>query len=450
MSLIRTNKRIDAVVCRRTIVVSASVIGMLIFSFAARAESLEELKQSIQQRNEEIRLLEEEAKKFRQEITAQQGRAKTLQGELGRIDRLIMGLKKDITLAERKISAKKMEIDILGSEIIEKRESVKRLQSGIGATLRAVSRRDEEPMVMVMAKRPRLSDFLQEFDQFSALQSKMLGSIDALRAFRKELETKKGEAEEKKSELEDLQLQLRDRTTIQEGEKRARRDLLAATKNQEKKYQELLREYEAKRIALEDEIRAMEDKIRVTIDSSLLPSKGTGVLGFPLPRVSLAACATNIKADPTTNCLTQYFGYTAFAAAGAYRGSGHNGTDFRAEAGTPVFAGERGTAVATGDTDIGCRRASYGKWILVRHPNNLTTLYAHLSAIGVSTGDTVERGARIGYSGMSGYATGPHLHFSVFATQGVRVENIRSRVCGTTMTVPVAATNAYLNPLDYL
>ncbi|TSD03925.1 MAG: peptidase M23, partial [Parcubacteria group bacterium Greene0714_36] len=388
---------------------------------AARAETLEELKQSIQERNEEIKRLEEEAKKFREEIAVQQGRAKTLSGELARIDRLIAGLKKNITLTERKISARALEIAVLGGEIREKQISVDRLQSGLGAALRVVSQRDGEPMALVLAKRPRLSDFLQELEQFSSLETKMLGSLDTLREIRKELETKKGEAEEKKSELQDLKFQLRDRKSIQEGEKQTRGELLIATKSQEKKYQELLKEYETKRAALEDEIHGIEEKIRITIDPSSLPSKGTGVLAFPLPRVSLLKCATSMKADPESNCLTQYFGYTAFAAAGAYRGSGHNGVDFRAEVGAPVFAGEKGVVVAVGDTDIACRRASYGKWILVRHPNNLTTLYAHLSSIGVSAGDALSRGARIGYSGMTGYATGPHLHFSVFATQGVEV-----------------------------
>lgn len=429
---------------------AAALAAFFALPSAARAETLEELKQSIEERGKEIGRLEEAAKKFRAEITVQQGRAKTLQGELARIDRLIRGLKNDITLTERKVGAKNLEIGALGGEIAEKQESVERLQSGIGATLRALWHRDEEPLVVVIAKRPRLSDFLQELDQFSALQSKMLRSIDALRAFRKELEEKKGEAEEKKSELEDLKAELRDRTAIQEGEKRTRGELLVATKRQEKKYQALLLDYEKKRAALEDEIRAIEDKIRVTIDPSLLPSRGTGVLGAPLARLVLETCTTSIKADPRTNCLTQYFGYTTFAAIGGYNGSGHNGVDFRAELGAPIFAAEEGLITATGDTDIGCRRASYGKWILVRHPNNLTTLYAHLSAIGVSAGESVQRGGRIGYSGMSGYATGPHLHFSVFATQGVRVENIRSRVCGSTMTIPIAATNAYLNPLDYL
>ena len=429
---------------------AALLVAVFVFSPIMHAETIDELKRSIQERNDEITRLEEEAKKFREEVTLQQERAKTLSGELTRIDRLISGLKNNITLTERKIGAKELEIGVLGSEIREKQASTDRLQSGLGAALRVLSQRDNESMALVLVKKPRLSDFLQEVDQFSSLQTKILGSIDALREIRKEIETKKGEAEEKKSELEDMKFDLRGRKATQEGEKRTRAELLIATKNQEKKYQELMQEAEKKRAALEQEIHAIEDKIRITIDPSLLPSRGRGVFGLLLPKSVLSSCITTVKADPGTNCLTQHFGYTAFAAVGGYNGSGHNGVDFRADIGTPVSSVEKGTVAATGDTDIACRRASYGKWILVRHPNNLTTLYAHLSAIGISAGDAVERGGRIGYSGMTGYATGPHLHFSVFATQGVRVENIRSRVCGTTMTVPVAAINAYLNPLDYL
>lgn len=423
---------------------------MLIVAPWVGAETLDELKRAIEAKNEEIRGLEEEAKKFREEIEAKQQQASTLKGELARIDRTIAALRKDIAVTERKISKKELEIGALTVEIREKRIRIEKIQAGLGAVLRALAERDGETMLVAIAKNPRLSDFLREFDELATLKARALDSITELRELREELENKKGEAEEKKAELEDLESQLRGRRGIQEGEKKARGELLTATRNQEKKYQELLREREARRTALEDEIRAIEEKIRITIDPSLLPSRGRGVLGPPLPKPILASCAKNIKEDPQTNCLTQHFGYSSFAAAGGYNGKGHNGADLRAEIGTPVFASDSGVVAAVSDTDSACRRASYGKWILIRHPNNLSTLYAHLSATGVSAGQEIGRGERIGYSGMSGYATGPHLHFSVFASQAVRVENIRSRVCGTTMTVPISAINGYLNPLDYL
>ena len=104
-----------------------------------------------------------------------------------------------------------------------------------------------------------------------------------------------------------------------------------------------------------------------------------------------------------------------------------------------------------GDTDKSCNGVSYGKWILIRHPNNLSTLYAHLSIIKVLSGQKVDTGQLVGYSGDTGYATGPHLHFGVLATEGVAIQSYKSKICGTNMVMPVKIkNNAYLNPLSYL
>ena len=136
--------------------------------------------------------------------------------------------------------------------------------------------------------------------------------------------------------------------------------------------------------------------------------------------------------------------------AGGYAGKGHNGIDIRASNGTEILSAESGTVRGVGDTDEVCRRASYGKWILIDHGNNLTTLYAHLSLVKVLPGQAVSRGELIGYSGNSGYATGPHLHFSVFAHEAVEIGNLKSKVCGRIMTLPLSPFNGYLDPLNYL
>jgi len=416
----------------------------------ARAETLDELKQAIEAKNQEIKKLEDEAAKFRVEIASRQTQARTLSGELARIDIAIARLRKEVAVTEQRIKGKQLEIKKLGIDISTKQQSIGQIQQGLGAMLRGLSEHDREELIAVVLKYGRLSDFLRQIDQAAQLQSKMLGAITTLKDLRTQLQGQKADAEQKQAALKDLQLALAGQRTAQEGEKKSRNDLLALTKNQEKQYQKLLQDSEAKRAALEDEIRSIEEKIKITIDSSLLPSHGRGVLAWPLPNLMLGLCTATFKQDALTNCITQYFGNTAFAASGAYSGKGHNGVDFRADIGTPVLAADGGTITAVGDTDEGCRRASYGKWILIKHGNNLSTLYGHLSAIGVSAGEQISRGARIGYSGMTGYATGPHLHFTVFATQGVQVQDIRSRVCGRMMTLPVGALASYLNPLDYL
>ncbi len=427
-----------------------SAAAVLSIGHAAYAETISDLRQAIDAKNNEIKKLEEEAAKYRSEISSRQVQAKTLSGELARIDGAIAQLRREINVTQQQVQKKELEIRQLGLEIKDKHTATLTLQAGLGAVVRSLSEHDREPVLAILIRHNRLSAFLRQFDDALFLQQKVLTTIDALRTLRAELEGQKISAEKKQAELTYLQKTLSGQRAIQEGEKKSRGELLLATKNQEKEYQKLLAQSEAKRAALEDEIRDIEAKIRVTIDPSSLPSKGTGVLGYPLPAVALGPCAKTLKQDPYTNCVTQYFGNTSFAAIGAYNGKGHNGMDFRADIGTSVFASVKGVVTAVGDTDLGCRRASYGKWILIKHPNNLSTLYTHLSAITVAAGEDVDRGSRIGYSGMSGYATGPHLHFSVFATQGVQVQDIRSKVCGRMMTLPVAALNSYLNPLDYL
>jgi len=210
----------------------------------------------------------------------------------------------------------------------------------------------------------------------------------------------------------------------------------------------MLKDREKRSRALEEEIFAIEEKIRITIDPASLPPKKPGVLASPLPDISTQSCWDG--GESAKNCVTQYFGNTPFAISGAYNGKGHNGIDFRASFGTPVRAALSGVVEAVGDTDLECKGVSYGKWVLVKHGNNLSTAYAHLSTVNVSPGQGVARSDLIGYSGSTGYATGPHLHFTVFATQGVQVQKVKSKVCGTYMTVPISALNAYLNPLDYL
>jgi murein DD-endopeptidase MepM/ murein hydrolase activator NlpD len=93
--------------------------------------------------------------------------------------------------------------------------------------------------------------------------------------------------------------------------------------------------------------------------------------------------------------ITQYFGNTAFATQNpqVYGGKGHNAVDLRASPGTPIKAARGGVVKGTGNTDLTCPGASYGKWIFIEHDNGLSTIYAHLSTQLVSQGQTGRGGA---------------------------------------------------------
>lgn len=85
----------------------------------------------------------------------------------------------------------------------------------------------------------------------------------------------------------------------------------------------------------------------------------------------------------------------------------HLGFDLASNANAPVNAGNRGTVVHAGYLGI------YGNCVIIDHGMGLQSLYGHLSSIGTSVGQTVERGAEIGRSGITGLAGGDHLHYTM-------------------------------------
>ena len=107
----------------------------------------------------------------------------------------------------------------------------------------------------------------------------------------------------------------------------------------------------------------------------------------------------------------------------------HKGVDIAAPAGTTVYSAAEGDIVR-----IGHQPEGYGNFIEIRHPNGMTTMYAHLSRIDVASGDRVLGGERLGLVGSTGYSTGPHLHFEV-RRDGTQVNP--GRVVGETFQVVV-------------
>lgn len=90
------------------------------------------------------------------------------------------------------------------------------------------------------------------------------------------------------------------------------------------------------------------------------------------------------------------------------RWKSHNGVDFAAAEGTPVYACKSGKVAFVAKMD-----AVFGNYIVLSHDGGLSSVYAHLSKINVEKNELVRSGEIIGLSGKTGAVTGPHLHFEV-------------------------------------
>ncbi|MBI5005480.1 MAG: peptidoglycan DD-metalloendopeptidase family protein [Candidatus Lloydbacteria bacterium] len=396
--------------------------------------STEELQTKISQKGGEIETLEKEIAGYQEQLAVISAEKQTLQNAVKTLDITAKKLLADIQLTQKKISDTERIIGELSSNIATKGEQIGQNKDALGVSIKSMREIDDTSLMEIMLANEKLSDVWNTVESIRQFQSGVNQHVAMLKALKKDFEDTKTTQEAERKKLLALKNTLSDQKTIVDQNKNAKDALLKTTKNKESNYTSLINEKIAKREALERELAEYESALRIEIDPKSLPRAGKGVLAWPLKSVK----------------ITQYFGDTDFAKSGAYKGQGHNGIDFRASIGTEVFSAGNGTVTATGNTDTvrGCY--SYGKWVLIRHNTGLSTLYAHLGLIKVSPGEEVSTGELIGYSGATGYSTGPHLHFSVYASQGVQVQQFTNSINCKNTYIPIAPLNAYLNPLQYL
>lgn len=109
----------------------------------------------------------------------------------------------------------------------------------------------------------------------------------------------------------------------------------------------------------------------------------------------------------------------------------HKGVDYAAPTGTPV------RTVGDGVVEFAGWQNGFGNVVFVRHSNDRTTVYAHLSRIGVRKGERVNQGQHIGAVGATGWATGPHLHFE-FRVNGEHQDPLRMAKSSEAITIDPA------------
>lgn len=104
--------------------------------------------------------------------------------------------------------------------------------------------------------------------------------------------------------------------------------------------------------------------------------------------------------------LTSDFGMRISPISGKWKM--HNGIDMAAPLGTPIYACKAGVVSKIGKLD-----PTYGNYVLLKHSNGMTSMYAHMSDVLVEEGKAVSSGQTIGKVGLTGQTTGPHLHFEI-------------------------------------
>lgn len=407
---------------------------------AFAVSEVDKLREQINERNSRLSQIEQEIQQYRNQLQVVGAEKSTLQGAINQLELERKKVQADISYTQNKIGSTDLEISKLGIEILETSNSIERNEGAISEIIRRINEADDNSLIEVILRYDNIAEFWNTIDELEQIRSSMGDNVKSLVSQKILLEDKHDSTTKKRAELINLKEQYSDQNSVLTNNKAAKDQLLEVTKNEESEYQKLLREREAAKEQIERELRDFESKLQFILDPTTIPAPGTQVFNFPVPGAP----------------ITQLFGGTEFAKqnSSVYGGRAyHPGVDFGAPRGTQILAPLGGTVRATGDTDAfpGCY--SWGKWTLIDHINGLSTLYAHQSVISVTPGEQVATGDVIGYIGSTGYSTGPHLHFTVYAKAGVSIRKFNEiktvTSCGSA-TTPVAATDAYIDPMLYL
>ena len=266
--------------------------------------------------------------------------------------------------------------------------------------VRSEEERGSLSYLSVLFKATNMADLLSRMEFVNEVAEYNKTLIAAMKETRENIKAEKAEMEAKEAQLGQQQDELQgklDETT------------------------KLMNEYAADQKALE-QMHAAEEKAadeidaqiaRLIADSDVVP----GSEGFIWP-VS------------TSKMISSPIG--SRVAPGGFGSTNHKGVDICNVGYTSsVYATKSGRVLLTNSSGWG---GGYGNYVVIDHGGGLTTLYAHMSVVKVSQGDTVSQGTVIGVTGNTGASTGPHLHYEVRTTTIVN---------GKSVTV-------YQNPLNYL
>lgn len=409
------------------IILLVALIAGGFFSVVRGAETPLELKTVIEKKKQEGQELSNQIKAVQSVLETTAGEKQTLQRELNQINSNVKQLDLGIKYSKNAVEKLGYEIQDTQYSIDETQQHVAEHKKNIAEMLRQVQQKDtsEGPLTSVL-KGKSLTDTVGEIQALIEFQDKFAQDIKDLQGYTAELDGHLKTAEQQKRAKEIESENFKNKKIILDQTKQYQQQLLQQTRNKEQIYQNSLAQLKKRQDEIDAELARLEENARKGINFGALPKIDTGPLMMP-----------------TQGTITQGYGATPFAVR-HYASKRHNGIDIAASIGTPIYAASDGRVVGVADQDLYCRKGAYGKFIAITHYNGLTTLYGHLSLQIVQEGQEVTKGQLIGYMGNTGFSTGSHLHFTVYATPTFKISPAL-KTCG-----PKMPFGGDLNPFDYL
>ena len=313
----------------------------------------------------------------------------TVLNEISDLEDSISEYESELATLNTKIKDLESEIEDKGEEIEELQQEFEEMQQLLTDRLVAIYEEGQVSFLDVLLSAESVWDYISMPTRIQELTEADNAQMDEVEAQRQEVEKAQKELEEQNTELTNTKKSVEAKQSQLKVVK-AEQEAKAATLTEEQK------ELQAQIDEYNEQIEKMEAEIAAAAQNAGNQYQGSysGTLGWPLS-----------SSSPNYNYITSYYGNREIPVAGAT--SDHRAIDIGVYSGTPVYSSGDGYVV------ISSYNGARGYYVMIKHADNLYTLYQHLSSYVVSQGQTVKRGQLIAYSGNSGISSGPHLHLEV-------------------------------------
>lgn len=419
--------------------------------YVAKAATKSELEDRIEEINEEISQNEEKLSELKGKKETQQEYLKTLESQIETVKSKAYNLQTQIELIDKELSELNTEIKQLNKEIglikddiKEAEKEIKELENNIKEASKTLSLRiraayisGSESVLKIFLGSNSLASFLTRLElmkrtsendkemivDFRESISVLEDKKATLKATKKTLDDKKNEVEEKrekvsakKDELKQKQKEYDSTRASLEKKYTEIDDYIASLDKSSKIYQNYIKELEEEKKQADAEIDRIISEYYATMTTTTKQSTTSAAANNATTSASSDnSYATNAKwAWPlgTRWCyISSKYGYRNPNISGW---GFHGGIDIAGGQGrlhgAPVYATRSGTVIAAVTS---YDPKGYGIYVIIDHGDGYSSLYAHMSARYVSTGDKVSQGQKIGLVGDTGNSDGAHLHFEI-------------------------------------
>lgn len=386
---------------------------MLVFSsaFTAQAKTssqskLDKINQNIKEAQKELDSLDDQVADKKAYSDALMKKIDLLQDKLDALESNRDDLQSEIDAVQKRIDETQAEINKAEKEIEKKEQEFDGVYEEYCQRLRAMYISGNVSMLEVLLESGDISSILTRAEMVKSVSEQDSATLD-------DLMTKMEEINKEREELANNKIQLgKDKDSLNSRKQELQKSIDEYNSSKAELNAEVeecnaaLASLDDKRSEVKETIDTNQEQkrqIEAEINNALSGSgsnkpgsgnynPGTGQLAYPTSYRQISA------------------GYPNYS-----NGSYHGGVDWPCPTGTAVHAADSGVVVIAKKLTY-----SYGQYILIDHGNGLSTLYAHNSSLVVGVGDKVSKGQIIAYSGESGNATGPHVHFEV-RLNGTRV-----------------------------